>query len=61
MIEKVFIVTRIYPDGIQIVESVWSTWELANAAIEYHAMNSNSNRTGYLVLEREVNKAHASK
>lgn len=55
---KVFIVTRqTSVDGV-LVESVWSTRELAESAVFYHAHHSNLLYAQYHIIEREVDKAH---
>lgn len=53
----VFIVLCKAGDDV-LVESVWSTRELASAAILFHAKNdSRRNLTDYFIVTREVNTA----
>lgn len=39
------------------IESVWSSRELAQAAIHYHANSSKTKFSDFRIVERDVNKA----
>jgi hypothetical protein len=58
MTEKVFIVffRESIDQSNHWIESVWSTRELAQAAIHYHANKSNKDLRNYHIIEREINK-----
>lgn len=54
----IYIVVKDTYDGF-MVESTWSTKELALAACWYHAHESGHKTiVGYHILERELDKAH---
>lgn len=50
--ELVFIIVY----RMQIIESVWSTRELANKTIEFYVKHSDSKVADYSIVEREVGK-----
>lgn len=52
----IYIVVRHFQYG-HIVESIWTTMELALSAIHYHAHSSNLPIERYSIIERELNKA----
>jgi hypothetical protein len=58
MTDKVFIVFYCERNdhNNHFIESVWSTKELAQAAIHYHANKSNEQLRNYSIIEREINK-----
>lgn len=59
MTEKVFIITtkNQYPE---LIESVWTSYELAKSAIEYHSFNACRDRSDYQIIERELNRTKKS-
>ena len=53
----IFIVVKLDSDMRTIIESVWSTKELAQSAIEYYRNDPNGGWTkSYTIIERELNK-----
>jgi len=44
-----------------VVESVWTTWALADSARHYHAFHANGNLTDYVIIERELDKTRAER
>lgn len=38
------------------IESVWSTLELAQAAIHYHVLDSKTHYTEYRIIKRQINE-----
>lgn len=54
--DKVFIVARIFGYGL-IIESAWTTKELAESARYYHAHDSMMAPEQFTIVERPLNQA----
>ena len=54
LVDKVWIVYCVTFNGQHLIESVWSTKELAESAALYHQFNSHHLNV-YQVIERELN------
>ena len=58
MTEEIYIVIRVTPTKDTIIESVWTTRELAQAAIHYHARDAKTVPANFYIAFREINKPH---
>lgn len=57
-IESVYIVVRVTESRDTIIESVWTTKELAQTAIKYHARDSDTPPSNFYISFRGINKPH---
>lgn len=59
---EIFIVIKrnITDNSIEFIESVWTTIELADSAILYHAYSSGEPVEKYTVIRRIINTSHRS-